>query len=165
MTPAYIALGSNLGDPLARLKAAVAALAGLPQSRLESLSGVYRSAAVGPGTQPDYLNAAALLLTALPPLPLLRALQRIEARQGRVRSERWGARTLDLDLLLYGDLALDTPELQVPHPRMAGRNFVLYPLLDIGGPDLRLPDGTDLGTLVQNCPRGELEKTCLELQQ
>jgi 2-amino-4-hydroxy-6-hydroxymethyldihydropteridine diphosphokinase len=165
VTPAYIALGSNLGDPAAQLKAAVAALARLPQSRLERLSRVYRSAAVGPGTQPDYLNAAALLLTALPPLPLLRALQAIEARQGRVRCERWGARTLDLDLLLYDDLALDTPELQVPHPRMARRNFVLYPLLDIGGPNLRLPDGTDLGTLVLDCPRGELEMTCLELLQ
>ena len=165
MTPAYIALGSNLEDPPAQLKAAVAALGRLPLSRLERLSRVYRSAAVGPGTQPDYLNAAALLLTALPPLPLLRALQEIEARQGRVRSERWGARTLDLDLLLYGELALDTPELQIPHPRMARRNFVLYPLLDIGGPNLRLPDGTDLGTLVLDCPRGELEMTCLELQQ
>lgn len=165
MTPAYIALGSNLGDPPAQLKAAVAALARLPRSRLERTSWVYRSAAVGPGSQPDYLNAAALLLTALPPMPLLRALQAIEARQGRVRTERWGARTLDLDLLLYGDLTLDTPELQVPHPSMARRNFVLYPLLDIGGPDLRLPDGTDLGTLVLECPRGELEKTCLELQQ
>jgi 2-amino-4-hydroxy-6-hydroxymethyldihydropteridine diphosphokinase len=165
VTPAYIALGSNLGDPPAQLKAAVAALGGLPQSRLERLSRVYRSAAVGPGIQPDYLNAAALLLTALPPLPLLRALQGIEAQQGRVRCERWGARTLDLDLLLYGDLALDTPELQIPHPRMARRNFVLYPLLDIGGPNLRLPDGTYLGTLVLDCPRGELEITCLELQQ
>ena len=165
MTPAYIALGSNLGDPPARLKAAIAALDALPQSRLQRVSRVYRSAAVGPGSQPDYLNAAALLLTALPPLPLLRALQEIEAGQGRVRSERWAARTLDLDLLLYGDLALDTPELQVPHPRMAGRNFVLCPLLDIGGPNLRLPDGTDLGTLLRECPRGELEKTCLELQQ
>ena len=88
MTPAYIALGSNLGDPAAQLKAAVAALARLPQSRLERLSRVYRSAAVGPGTQPDYLNAAALLLTALPPLPLLRALQAIEAR--RRLAERFG---------------------------------------------------------------------------
>jgi len=164
VTPAYIALGSNLGDPLAQLKAAVAALGRLPQSRLERLSNVYRSAAVGPGSQPDYLNAAALLQTALPPLPLLRALQEIETRQGRVRSRRWGARTLDLDLLLYGDLTIDTPKLQVPHPRMARRNFVLYPLLDISGPHLRLPDGTDLGTLVLECPRGELEKTCLELQ-
>jgi 2-amino-4-hydroxy-6-hydroxymethyldihydropteridine diphosphokinase len=164
VTPAYIALGSNLGDPLAQLKAAVAALARLPRSRLARLSRVYRSAAVGPGSQPDYLNAAALLITALPPMPLLRALQAIETGQGRVRSGRWTARTLDLDLLLYGDLTIDTPELQVPHPRMARRNFVLYPLLDIGGRNLQLPDGTDLGTLTLECPRGELEETCLELQ-
>jgi 2-amino-4-hydroxy-6-hydroxymethyldihydropteridine diphosphokinase len=164
VTPAYIALGSNLGDPLAQLKAAVVALARLPRSRLARLSRVYRSAAVGPGIQPDYLNAAALLITALPPMPLLRALQAIETGQGRVRSGRWAARTLDLDLLLYGDLTIDTPELQIPHPRMARRNFVLYPLLDISGRNLQLPDGTDLGTLTLECPRGELEETCLELQ-
>lgn len=164
MISAYIALGSNLGDPLLHLRAAVAGLEALPQSRLERLSGVYRSAAVGPGTQPDYLNAAALLLTTLPPLPLLQALQKIEAQEGRVRSQRWAARTLDLDLLLYGNRQVDTPELQIPHPRMTLRNFVLYPLLDIAGPGLRLPDGADLDTMTAACPRGDLKKTCLQLR-
>lgn len=163
MTPAYLGLGSNLEQPARQLVRALAALAALPRSRLARVSAVYRSAAVGPGPQPDYLNAAARLDTALAPLALLERMQAIEQAQGRVRTVRWGPRTLDLDLLLYGDRHIETPRLQVPHPRLAERDFVLYPLAEIAGDGLRLPDGTDIATLLRRCPRGDLTRTRIAL--
>lgn len=163
MTPAYIALGSNLQDPAYQLRTAVTALGRLPDSHIEGISAIYRSAAVGPGPQPDYLNAVLRLDTRLPPMTLLDALQKIERDQGRVRGVRWGARTLDLDLLLYGDLQIDTPRLTVPHPAMHQRNFVLYPLREINDANLLLPGATDLDTLVAQCPRGDLVKIDLQL--
>lgn len=163
MTPVYIALGSNLQSPADQLRTAVAALDNITASHVERISPVYRSAAVGPGPQPDYLNAAVLLHTALAPNKLLDALQRIEQEQGRVRALRWGARTLDLDILLYGDMQISTARLTVPHQAMRRRNFVLFPLIDISGAHLVLPDGTDLGTLVAQCPAGDLVKTDLQL--
>jgi 2-amino-4-hydroxy-6-hydroxymethyldihydropteridine diphosphokinase len=162
MTAAYIALGSNLQDPATQLRSAVAALDKLPHSRVERTSGIYRSAPVGPGAQPDYLNAVLLLTTSLPPLRLLDALQQIEQEQGRVRDLRWGPRPLDLDILLYGDQKIDSPRLTVPHPAMRQRNFVLYPLLEISDENLVLPDGTVLDTLVAACPGNSLEKTSLQ---
>ena len=147
----YIGLGSNLAEPEHQLKQALAALAGLPQSRLIATAPLYRSAPMGPQEQPDYLNTVAALDTGLEPLQLLDALQAIEQRQGRVRDgERWGARTLDLDLLLYGDRVIDTPRLQVPHPGLGQRNFVLYPLYDLA-PQLRLPDGRSVEQLRRAC--------------
>lgn len=163
MTCAYIALGSNLCDPLRQLRTAVCALQSLPDTQLCRVSSVYRSAAIGPGSQPEYLNAVTLVDTALPPLTLLDALQHIEHQQHRVRGERWGPRTIDLDLLLYGDLAMDSPRLTVPHPRMTERHFVLYPLHEVSSAQLRLPDGTDLATLLRRCPMTGLEKTQLQL--
>ena len=163
MTPAYIALGSNLQDPLSQLQRAVIALGALPGTQFQRASSIYRSAAVGPGTQPDYLNAVALLTTTLPPIPLLDALQQIEQAQGRTRSERWGPRTLDLDILLYGDQRIDSARLTVPHPALGQRNFALYPLAEICQSNLLLPDGTDLATLVRTCPRSDLVKTSLQL--
>jgi len=163
MIDAYVALGSNLGDPLAQLQRAAAALAGLPGSRLLAFSAVYRSAAIGPGEQPDYLNAAIRLATTLPPLALLDRMQAIETQQGRERRQRWGARTLDLDLLLYGDRAVDEPRLTVPHPRLAGRPFALYPLADVATPNLVLPDGRELDKLLAACARGDLTQTGLSL--
>jgi len=163
MTPAYIALGSNLQDPLSQLRRAVIALRALPDAQFQRVSSLYRSAAIGPGTQPDYLNAVALLTTTLPPLALLDALQQIEQVQGRTRSERWGPRTLDLDILLYGDQRIDSARLTVPHPALRQRNFVLYPLTEICKSKLVLPDGTDLDTLVRTCPRDDLVKTSLQL--
>jgi 2-amino-4-hydroxy-6-hydroxymethyldihydropteridine diphosphokinase len=160
---AWIGLGSNLGQPERQLRAATWALAALPGSELGAVSPVYRSRAIGPGQQPDYLNAVAALETALAPLALLDALQDIEQRQGRVRTVRWGPRTLDLDILLYHDRTLDQPRLQVPHPRLAERAFVLYPLQDIAGPNLLLPDGAELGKLVSACPGDGLERTTLRL--
>ncbi|MBP6724359.1 MAG: 2-amino-4-hydroxy-6-hydroxymethyldihydropteridine diphosphokinase [Halioglobus sp.] len=163
MTPAYVGLGSNLQQPLLQLQRALIAIAQLPSSQLLRVSSVYRSAAVGPGEQPDYLNAALQLDTRLQPAELLAALQAIEQAQGRVRTIRWGARTLDLDILLYGDRQIATSSLTIPHPELQRRNFVLYPLAEIAGPHLVLPDGTELDTLIARCPRGDLVRTRLRL--
>ena len=159
MTPAYIALGSNLENPQRQLQQAAAALARIPDSSLGQLSGIYRSAAQGPGNQPDYLNAVVLLMTNLSALDLLDALQQIEQQQGRVRDVVWGPRTLDLDLLLYGKQRIATARLTVPHPRMRERHFVLYPLREISDTNLVLPDGTELDTLLGQCSADGLVKT------
>jgi 2-amino-4-hydroxy-6-hydroxymethyldihydropteridine diphosphokinase len=159
MTPAYIALGSNLNHPQSQLQQAVAALEMLSHSRMVRVSSIYRSTAVGPGTQPDYLNAVLLMDTRQSPLALLDAMQKIEQQQGRVRDIRWGPRTLDLDLLLYGDVTITSLALTVPHPRMHQRNFVLYPLREISDTNLALPDGSDLDTLLRQCPMNGLVKT------
>ncbi|WP_027482767.1 2-amino-4-hydroxy-6-hydroxymethyldihydropteridine diphosphokinase [Deinococcus pimensis] len=127
---AVVALGANLGDPRAALSAARASLARL--GLIVAASDVYRTAPVGgPPGQPDYLNAAVRLRTDLAPGELLRELLRIEREAGRERRERWGPRTLDLDLLLRGDVVLDTPELTLPHPRLMERAFVLAPLAQV----------------------------------
>ncbi|MBI3349939.1 MAG: 2-amino-4-hydroxy-6-hydroxymethyldihydropteridine diphosphokinase [Burkholderiales bacterium] len=132
---AYVGLGANLGaDLLATLTQAAQALAALPDTRLLALSSAWRSAPIDAGG-PDFLNAVAALETGLPPLELLDALQAIEQAHGRERPYRNAPRTLDLDLLLYGGLVLDTPRLTLPHPRLAERAFVLRPLLEIA-PDL-----------------------------
>ena len=133
----YIALGSNLDDPSAQIHRALAALAHLPQTGLADCAPWYRSAAIGPGTQADYINTVVRLHTELAPLDLLHALQAIETAQGRTRTQHWGARTLDLDILLYDDLSLNTAELTLPHPRLTERNFVLAPLHDLA-PELTL---------------------------
>lgn len=151
MTLAYIGLGSNLQEPARQLHAALASLAETPGITRLQASPFYRSVAIGPGEQPDYVNAVAAIDTSLSPLSLLDVLQAIEQTQGRVRGTiRWTARTLDLDLLLYGDQIIDNDRLFVPHPRMHERNFVLRPLLDLA-PDLRLPDGTSAAALQQAC--------------
>lgn len=138
MSTAYIALGANLGDPVATVNAAFAALATLPQTRLEAISALYRTAPVGITEQPEFINAAARLDTDLAPEALLDALLAIEQQFGRIRGERNGPRTLDLDVLLYDDLVLHTERLTLPHPRLHLRAFVLYPLADVG-PDLIIP--------------------------
>lgn len=143
---AYIGLGANLGDPTHTIMAAVQALKTLPGTTLTGLSCLYRSAPLGPPGQPDYINAAARIETGLTAHALLTALQDIENRHGRTRSIRWGARTLDLDLLLYANDEFLTSALIVPHRELKNRNFVVIPLLDIA-PDLRLPDGTSLANL------------------
>lgn len=156
MTIAYIALGSNLGEPRQQLLSALAAIRRCPDCILIACSPVYRSAAIGPGNQPDYLNAAAALETGMEPRQLLKALQTIEIAQGRRREIRWGPRTLDLDILLYGDLVLDSQSLTLPHPRLQRRNFVLYPLHDLN-PALTLPCGTRIASLLRSCTGGELQ--------
>lgn len=156
MIDAYIALGSNLGDSPALLASALAAMDELTDTHLDAVSHTYRSAPVGPGEQRDYLNLVARLHTMLDPHALLSALQRIENDHGRERQERWGARTLDLDILLYGNQQIDSPELTIPHPHMAERNFVLYPLSDLAA-DLVLPCGTPLGRWRDGCSDAGLE--------
>lgn len=136
---AFVALGANLVDPQAQVRAAAAALNDLPGCRLVTLSSLYRTAPVGvPGEQPDYINAVAAVDTTLPPEELLQALLALEQRFGRERHTHLAPRTLDLDLLLYGDTVLDTPSLQLPHPRLHLRAFVLVPLAEIA-PTLHLP--------------------------
>ncbi|HEB92318.1 MAG TPA: 2-amino-4-hydroxy-6-hydroxymethyldihydropteridine diphosphokinase [Gammaproteobacteria bacterium] len=152
---AYIGLGSNLADPQARLRCAFTELAQLPQSQLLAQSSLYRSAPLGPQDQPDYLNAVAALETALSPLALLAGLQAVETAQQRVRGERWGPRTLDLDLLLYADRTIDLPTLTVPHRGLYERNFVLYPLAEIA-PGLVIPGVGVLDELLARCERGSL---------
>lgn len=158
MERVYIGLGSNLAEPLTQLRGALAALAALPQSRLLATSSFYASDPLGPADQPRYVNAVAALDTELAPLALLDALQAIEANQGRVRkAERWGPRTLDLDILLFGERLLDEPRLRVPHYHLHARPFVLYPLAELA-PELRLPDGRRLAELLAACPFAGLER-------
>lgn len=126
-------------------------IAALPDVDLQSLSGFYQTAPMGPDGQPDYINAVMGISTTLTPLGLLRGLQDIENAHGRERTERWGARTLDLDILLYGDAQIATPELTVPHPGIAERAFVLYPLADCD-PDILIPGKGKLADLLQICP-------------
>lgn len=138
MTLAYVALGSNLGEPQQQVLDAMAALAALPQTRLLQRSALYRTPPWGLREQPDFINAAVALDSALSPHELLDALLAIERKAGRVRAERNGPRTLDLDLLHVAGVQLDDARLTLPHPRIAERAFVLLPLNDIA-PDLLLP--------------------------
>ncbi|MBL8385445.1 MAG: 2-amino-4-hydroxy-6-hydroxymethyldihydropteridine diphosphokinase [Burkholderiales bacterium] len=142
---AYVGLGANLGDARAAVRAGLAALGALPQTRLAAASSLYTSAPVD-ADGPDFVNAAAALDTALDARALLAALLAIEARHGRARPYRNAPRTLDLDLLLFGDTVSDDPLLTLPHPRMAGRAFVLVPLAEIA-PGLALPGGARVATL------------------
>jgi 2-amino-4-hydroxy-6-hydroxymethyldihydropteridine diphosphokinase len=146
-TFAYIGLGANLGDARATLAAAVAALATLPACRLEASSPVYRSAPMA-SSGPDYLNAVAALATSLAPHDLLHALQGIEQQHGRERPYRNAPRTLDLDLLLFGNQVIDSPDLVVPHPRLHQRAFVLRPLADLA-PLLVIPGRGSLASLLE----------------
>ena len=157
MERVYIGLGSNLADPAEQLRNAVQALARLPQSELAGVSAFYQSDSLLPG-QPRYTNAVAALDSALAPLDLLDALQGIENEQGRERLERWGPRTLDLDILLFGDRLVDEPRLKVPHYQMQERAFVLYPLAELAPADLRLADGRTLRDLLTACPFVGLER-------
>ncbi|RYY73978.1 MAG: 2-amino-4-hydroxy-6-hydroxymethyldihydropteridine diphosphokinase [Gammaproteobacteria bacterium] len=154
---AYVGLGSNLDDPIAHVIRAFRELEEVPDTKLIKRSAIYRSRPVGPGNQPDYINAAALLQTELEPLALLDALQAIEHSHDRVRIEHWGPRTLDLDILLLDNRTITSDRLNVPHPYLAQRNFVLYPLADIE-PDLKLPNGTSLRELIAACQHDGLER-------
>ncbi|MFN7528190.1 MAG: 2-amino-4-hydroxy-6-hydroxymethyldihydropteridine diphosphokinase [Dolichospermum sp.] len=126
-----IALGSNMGESLAILEGAIKSLEKTPGITIKAKSSWYRTAPVGGPSQPDYLNGAAILEVQLSPQKLLETLLNIEQEFGRVRQEHWGPRTLDLDVLLFDDLILETPDLQIPHPRMTQRAFVLVPLAEI----------------------------------
>lgn len=153
----YIALGSNLDKPKQQLKSAITALKSLPDSRFLKVSPFYRTEPVGPAGQPDYINAAAAIETTLSPTALLDALQAIENDQGRVRSIHWGARVLDLDILLYGNEIIATERLTIPHKEMSWRHFALLPLTDIA-PNLTLPTGQSLRKLLQGIDRNGIER-------
>jgi len=149
MTLAYIAIGSNLASPLEQVNAAVQALSEIPQSRLVAVSAFYRTPPLGPQDQPDYLNAAVVLETSLDAETLLDNTQRIELTQGRQRkAERWGPRTLDLDIMLFGDEVIHTERLTVPHYDMKNRGFMLWPLFDVA-PQLSFPTGESLQAILQ----------------
>jgi 2-amino-4-hydroxy-6-hydroxymethyldihydropteridine diphosphokinase len=156
MVRAYIGLGSNLDKPRAQLESAFVEIAKLDHCTFVARSKLYTSRALGSGDQPDYINAVVLVDTALTPLDLLDALQALENAHHRVRTEHWGARTLDLDLLLYDNLIIAHERLKVPHPYLTKRNFVLYPLADIA-PELVLPCGTTLTELLATTPPDGLE--------
>ena len=152
MTVVYIAIGSNLASPLEQVNAAVQAIGAIPDSRIVAVSSFYRTPPLGPQDQPDYLNAAVALDTALAPEALLDHTQRIELQQGRVRkAERWGPRTLDLDIMLFGDEVINTERLTVPHYDMKNRGFMLWPLFEIA-PELHFPDGQLLAECLRQLP-------------
>ncbi len=153
----YIGMGSNLAAPDQQLRSALEALAQLPGTTLAGVSAFYQSDSLLPG-QPRYTNAVAALDGSLTPLELLDALQAIENDQGRERLERWGPRTLDLDILLFGDRLIDEPRLKVPHYQMHLRAFVLYPLAELAPANLQLPDGQTLSELLAACPFVGLER-------
>lgn len=138
MTVAFVGIGSNLEDPRAQVLRALDELAELPGTRVTARSSLYRTAPIGHAAQPDFINAVAAVDTQLSPDALLRELQAIESRHRRKRSFPNAPRTLDLDLLLYGDARIDEPGLSVPHPRMHERAFVLQPLLEIA-PQVEIP--------------------------
>lgn len=148
----FIGLGANLHQPLQQLQTAAQALRQLPHTQLIAISSLYGSKPMGPQDQPDYVNAVAQLATSLSPHQLLDALQQIEQTQGRTRkAERWGPRTLDLDILLFGELQLDDERLTVPHYGMHLREFVLYPLAEIA-PTLEMPTHGALSSLLAKVP-------------
>jgi 2-amino-4-hydroxy-6-hydroxymethyldihydropteridine diphosphokinase len=149
---AYIGLGSNLESPVAQIKSARSAICALANVEELAFSSLYVSSPMGPQDQPDYINAVMAVATCLSPLNLLHALQVIELEHGRIRGvQRWGARTLDLDLLLFGDQQIDTEELTVPHKGIGKRAFVLYPLSECA-PDLKIPGHGELSYLLSECP-------------
>ncbi len=137
---AYVGLGSNLAQPKSQVQSGLQALAEHPQIRLIAASHWYRSTAVGPGSQPEYVNGAAKLSTQLKADTLLNVLHAVEHTHGRAREQHWAPRTLDLDLLWYDGQTVSTSSLTLPHPRISERNFVLFPLNDIA-PELALADG------------------------
>ena len=153
----FIALGANLGDPVRTVTAAIAALRTLPDTEFLAASSLYRTAPVGLRHQPDFINAV-VELVAVPPAPvLLQSLFEIEGRFGRQRSVRNAPRTLDLDLLLYGDEVSDDPGLTLPHPRLHERAFVLAPLAEIA-PQLRIPGRGSVADLLLQCADQQIEK-------
>jgi 2-amino-4-hydroxy-6-hydroxymethyldihydropteridine diphosphokinase len=155
---AYIGLGSNLDDPVRNINSARQAIAESSDIEEIAFSPLYSSLPVGPQDQPDYVNAVMRIKTRLPALELLKQLQGIENAHGRVRSVRWGARTLDLDVLLYDQQSIDLPDLIVPHPEMPNRAFVLYPLADVASSELPIPGKGRLAELLAACPAEGLRR-------
>ena len=156
LTQVYIGLGSNLDDPIRHVTDALVDLNNLEHTHLVSDSGLFKSPPMGPKDQDDYINAVALLETELEAELLLDQLQSIENLHGRVRTRHWGERTLDLDILLYGDETINTERLTVPHEGLGEREFVLYPLQKIV-PDINIPGKGSLMQLIKRCPESGIE--------
>ena len=148
MTLSYIALGSNLNNPKKQLQNAISCIANIPHTIIIDQSSFYETKPLGPQNQPDYINQVIAVATQLSPHELLKALLNIELQMGRIRLERWGARIIDCDIILFGDLVIQTSDLIIPHPEMKNRSFVLYPLAEIA-PDLVLPSGESLSNLIE----------------
>lgn len=148
MTISYIALGSNLNNPKKQLQNAAFHIAKIPHTSIIAQSSLYETKPLGPQNQPDYVNQVIAVATQLSPHELLKALLAIELQMGRVRRERWGARIIDCDIILFGDQIIQTPALSIPHPEMKNRAFVLYPLAEIA-PALVLPSGESLSNLIE----------------
>lgn len=152
---AWIGIGSNLSGELAspqqQVRQAVTQLRALPRSRCVAVSSLYHSRPMGPQPQPDYINAVVGVQTTLTAVSLLEALQAIEQRHGRVRNQRWGARTLDLDILLFGDVEIRSQQLTIPHVGLCERDFVVLPLLEVA-PTLVIPGRGKLADIARNCP-------------
>jgi len=157
MIKAYIGMGSNLDEPIQQLQNALLELREIPETKLATVSSFYRSKPVGPQDQPDFINAVAEIETALSAEDLLDALQEIEAKHERVRERHWGPRTLDLDILLFGDEIIDTKRLNVPHKEMLNRNFVLLPLFELTN-DMIIPGAGKLGDYVDKCDESTIIK-------
>lgn len=152
----YLGLGSNLARPEDNIRSAVAALRQLPASQYIADSGLFLSRPMGPQDQPDYINAVVQLETRQSPEDLLAALQQIETDMGRLRTQHWGPRLIDLDILLFGERIIDQPQLQVPHPGIRLREFVLYPLQRLN-PELVIPVHGKLAALLEQCPQNGLQ--------
>lgn len=161
---AYVALGSNLGDPVAQIEQAWRELAKLPETRLTACSSLYLSKPVGYADQPDFINAAAGIITRLPPRALLAELLNIEARHGRNRTFKNAPRSLDLDLLLYDGLVMHEHGLTLPHPRMTERAFVLAPLAEIAA-DALIPGHGRVADCLANTCAGDIIRLPAEPQR
>lgn len=157
MALVYLGLGANLNNPLTQLQFAIEQLDQHEQISITACSSMYASKPMGPQDQPDYVNAVVALTTSLLPESLLDVAQQIEDASGRVRLRRWGERTLDLDILLYDELVLETPRLSVPHPGIEQREFVIIPLAEIAS-QLVLPNGTPIANLATTIARNGLAK-------
>ena len=157
MHKAYIALGSNLNMPQQQLQEAIKSLQNMATTEVVAISPFYQSIPLGPQDQPDYINAVACINTKLKPLELLQQLQNIEQQQGRQRLRHWGERTLDLDILLYDNLEMQTEKLTIPHYDMHNREFVIVPLADIA-PELILPNGIKINELVKTFLPHQMQK-------
>ncbi len=160
MTTVYIGLGSNLsgniGSPKEHVTAAIKSLGEIQSTQIISISSLYKSKPVGPQDQDDYVNAVVQIETELEPLALLDSLQVIENEHGRVRNERWGARTLDLDILMFGEDIIQNDRLIIPHPEMLNRSFVLVPLAEIN-PDCVIPEKGCVSDLLSKLDQDGLE--------
>lgn len=158
MNKVFIGLGSNLDDPLLQLKKAVEYLKQLKMLNVINISSFYSSPPMGPQDQPDFINAVVEVTTSLSAEQLLDELQQIEHKQGRLRSQHWGARTLDLDILLYGSKVIKTGRLTVPHSGISERNFVLYPLSDLLDASFKIPESGKISELLAACPMAGIRR-------